>query len=40
MKDSYKNKNYVDTLYKIEKNLLNDGKSTMENSYTTINKIK
>ena len=38
--DSYKNKNYVDTLYKIEKNLLNDGKSTMENSYTTINKIK
>lgn len=38
--DSYKNKSYVDTLYKIEKNLLNAGKSTMENSYTSINKIK
>ena len=38
--DSYKNKSYVDTLYKIEKKLLSDGKSTMENSYTTINKIK
>jgi len=38
--DTYKNKDFIDKLYKIEKKLIKNGDPTMDNSFTIINKIK
>tara|TARA_B110000003_G_scaffold62251_1_gene62625 strand:+ start:3054 stop:5159 length:2106 start_codon:yes stop_codon:yes gene_type:complete len=38
--DTYKNKDFIESLHKIEKKLIKNGEATMENSYTIINKIK